>query len=182
MLTFNQLLKAIIIRFPMNGRKRARLVRRMRLVNKMGKNCFIGREVSFGSEPELITLGNNVWLTARVRFITHDGSTHMLSKALGRPLNSKVGEIIINDNCFIGIGSLILPNVTIFSNSIVGAGSIVTKDVPENTIVAGNPAREIMKLDDFLKKNKSTGFKEILSRINSKRRKKILELDGWKVR
>ncbi|WP_276866657.1 DapH/DapD/GlmU-related protein [Bacteroides heparinolyticus] len=52
-------------------------------------------------------------------------------------------DVRIGDNCFIGNGAILLPGITIGNEVIVGAGSVVTKDVPSNTIVAGNPARVI---------------------------------------
>ncbi len=67
---------------------------------------------------------------------------------------TKIGRIDIKENCFIGDSVIVLPNVTIGPNSIVGAGSVVTKNVPPNTIVAGNPARAITSVDDYIKKIK----------------------------
>lgn len=62
-------------------------------------------------------------------------------------------EVKIHDNCFFGVGTIILPNTTIGPNAIIGAGSVVTKDIPEGTVYAGNPAKYICLLDDFLKKH-----------------------------
>ena len=56
------------------------------------------------------------------------------------------------DNVFIGLGSIIMPNVRIGENCIIGAGSVVTKDVPNNTVVAGVPAKKICSFDDYMKK------------------------------
>ena len=52
-------------------------------------------------------------------------------------------DVKVGNNCFVGYGSILLPGVTIGDEVIVGAGSVVTKDVPSNSIVAGNPARVI---------------------------------------
>lgn len=62
------------------------------------------------------------------------------------------GKIEIKDKCFIGINSIILPNVTIGPNSVIGAGSVVTKDVPPNTVVAGVPAKVICSLEHYKEK------------------------------
>ena len=62
------------------------------------------------------------------------------------------GKIEIKDNCFIGINSIIMPNVTIGPNAVVGAGAVVTKDVPANTVVAGVPARVICSADEYKEK------------------------------
>lgn len=58
-----------------------------------------------------------------------------------------IEEVRICRNAWIGAGAIILPGVTVGENAIVGAGSVVTKDVPANTVVVGNPAREVKKLD-----------------------------------
>jgi len=59
----------------------------------------------------------------------------------------KEGKILIQDDAWIGAGAIILPNVTIGRGVVVGAGAVVTKDVPPYTVVAGVPAKEIKKLD-----------------------------------
>ena len=72
---------------------------------------------------------------------------------------SRYGPIVVHDNCMIGINSIILLDVEIGPNSIVGAGSIVTRDVPPNTVYAGNPAKYIESYDEYLEKSilKDTG-------------------------
>lgn len=90
----------------------------------------------------LLSIGKDCILT-NCTILTHDGSTKML---LGK---SKVGKVIIGDNVFIGFQSLILSGVRVGNNVIIGAGSIVTKDVPENCIVSGNPAKVISTKDEF---------------------------------
>jgi acetyltransferase-like isoleucine patch superfamily enzyme len=66
----------------------------------------------------------------------------------------KMGKIVIGNNCFIGNGSKIMLGVRIGDNVIVGAGAIVTKDVPSNSVVAGVPAKVICTIDEFYEKNK----------------------------
>ena len=61
--------------------------------------------------------------------------------------NTKKAPVIINDNVFIGAHSTILKGVTVGENSIVGACSVVSRDIPKNEIWAGNPARFIRKID-----------------------------------
>lgn len=119
----------------------------------IGKDCsFIGTNISFSSEPYLITLGDRVRVSFDVAFVTHDGGTFVLR---GKYPNASIyGKIIIGNNVFIGARSIILPNVKIGNNCIVAAGSVVTKDVPDGTIVGGIPARRISDIDEYEKKHK----------------------------
>ncbi|MDP1813238.1 MAG: DapH/DapD/GlmU-related protein [Leadbetterella sp.] len=105
---------------------------------------------SLGPEPYLVTIGNHCTVAEGVRFLTHDGAVWIFTEEI--PDLQKFGPIEIRDNCFIGSGVIIMANVRIGPNAIVGAGSIVTKDVPENTIVAGNPAKYICNIKEYREK------------------------------
>jgi acetyltransferase-like isoleucine patch superfamily enzyme len=72
------------------------------------------------------------------------------------PPNNEVRPIVVHDNCMIGISSIIMPDVEIGPNSVVGAGSIVTRDVPPNTAYASNPAEYIESYDEYLEKSRLT--------------------------
>ena len=96
----------------------------------------------------LITIGDNVTFGPDVRILAHDASMH---QALGY---TKIAPVTIGDNVFIGAGSVVLPGVSIGSDSIIGAGSVVTKDVPAGMVFAGNPAKEICAVQEFLSKHK----------------------------
>ncbi|HIJ65340.1 MAG TPA: acyltransferase [Candidatus Hydrogenedentes bacterium] len=115
---------------------------------RIGEQCRI-YTTNFGGEPWLIRIGNHVCISNDVTFVNHN---------LTWPLQDKhesltaFGKIEVLDNCQIGVGAIILPNVTIGPNAIVGAGSIVTKDVPPDTVVAGNPARVISTMDEYERK------------------------------
>lgn len=115
---------------------------------RIGNDCRIYIE-DFGSEPWLIEIGNKVTITAGVRIVTHDGSTWLFNDEKGRRYLYK--KVIIGNNVFIGVNSIILPGVIIEDNVIIAAGSIVTKSVPSGTIVGGNPAKIIGLYDDFKK-------------------------------
>jgi acetyltransferase-like isoleucine patch superfamily enzyme len=124
---------------------------------RVGENCeFWNLPGDYGSEPWLIEIGNNVTITAGVRLITHDAASRLFRKTLPNSsrFGNRFGRIHILDNCFIGIGSIILPDVKIGENSIVGAGSVVVQDAPPNTVVAGVPAREICSLPEYIEKYK----------------------------
>lgn len=107
----------------------------------IGKKCFIQQCCTFFGRGG-ITIGNDVFIGPKVNLITinHDPNPENRSATYGRP-------IVIEDKVWIGINSTILPGVTIGRGAIVGAGSVVTKDVPAMTVVAGNPARVIKKIE-----------------------------------
>lgn len=102
----------------------------------------------FSAEPYLVTLGDNVYISIGASFVCHDGSTLPFRKLI--PDLELAGEICVGNNVFIGMGALILPNVTIGNNCIIGANAVVTKSVPDGSIVAGNPARFVSATEDFL--------------------------------
>lgn len=115
----------------------------------VGEDCRFISMPDFGSEPYLIEIGNHVTVSADVAMITHDGGTWCVRDKEKYKGIFKYGKIIIKDNCFIGMRSIIMPGVTIGANSIVAAGAIVTKDVPENSVVAGIPAKVIKNTMEY---------------------------------
>lgn len=108
----------------------------------IGTGCEILNGFDFGSEPYLVTIGDNVRLASGVKITTHDGGAWVL-RHLYPELSDidRFGRVAIGDNCHIGMDAMIMPGVTIGKNCIVGARSVVTHDVPDNTVVAGVPAR-----------------------------------------
>ena len=130
---------------------------KLNLIRKQGlqiaEDCRLYGWPNFGSEPFLISIGKRVGISERVTFITHDGGT---SVTLSNPKYKwviKYGRITIRENCFIGFGAIILPGVTIGPNAVVAAGSVVTTNVPPNTVVGGNPAKVIKSIEDYAEKN-----------------------------
>lgn len=102
---------------------------------------------SLGTEPFLVEIGNHCTIAPGVRFLTHDGATWLFTDEL--PDLQRFGKIRIRDNCFIGVNAIIMPGVCIGPNSIVGAGAIVTRDVPPDSVAVGNPARAISSVAEF---------------------------------
>lgn len=122
---------------------------RMVGVNMRGRVTFYGMSLGmFGSEPWLITLGNNVHITAGVQFVTHDGGTLILRKE--HPDLEWTAPITVGDDVYIGMRSLIMPGVAIGDRCVIGAGAIVTTDIPNNTVAVGVPARPIRTTDEYL--------------------------------
>ena len=102
--------------------------------------------------PELIKLHNNIVIGANVTFVTHDAIHLVLNKLDQGEFPEVVGCIEICDNVFIGSGTTIMHGVHIGNNVIVGANSLITKDLEPNSIYAGIPARKIGTFDDLVKK------------------------------
>lgn len=119
----------------------------------LGKNVRLYTS-HFGGNPEHISIEDNVLVAADVKFITHDMSVFNIARYAGVPESSVdgIGSIILGDNCFIGAYSLLMPNCSVGRNSVIAAGSIVTKHVPDNEVWGGVPASFIMTCDDYAKK------------------------------
>lgn len=102
---------------------------------KIAKNVRISHKATLDKSinPEGITIGNNTWVLAGAIILAHDHSR-------GIKLNT-----IIGSNCVIGMNSIILPGITIGNHVFVGAGCVVTKNIENNSIFAGNPGRIIKK-------------------------------------
>lgn len=96
----------------------------------------------------LLEIGDNVTMAPRVHILCHDASTKGL---LGY---TKIGRVTIGNNVFIGAGTVVLPGVTIGNDVIIGANSTITHDVPENSVVAGAPAKVICSLSDYVEKER----------------------------
>lgn len=110
----------------------------------MGNKCFIGNECMFDLADK-ITLEDNVTIAERVIILTHMNvgyKDHPLQKHF-----SKFSKpVIIKEGSFIGAGTIILPGISIGKKSLVAAGSLVNRDVGDNSLFAGNPAKFIREL------------------------------------
>ena len=101
---------------------------------KVGKECRFTGNPSWGSEPWLIQIGDHVLLSADVKFSTHDAATFLFRDTEEYKDVFKFAPVVIRDNCFIGMRATILPGVEIGPNSIVAAGSVVTRSVPPGEV------------------------------------------------
>lgn len=118
----------------------------------IGNGCHIFSNILL-SEPYLIKIGNNCTISTNVNFITHDASIGLY---MGRNKFSDIcGRIEIGNNCFIGNGAILLYGISLPDNTLVAAGSVVTKSFVElGNIIAGNPAKVVGKIQDYLERNK----------------------------
>lgn len=108
---------------------------------KIGQNVFISYKAKIDTTyRNYITIGDGCYITYGAIILSHDHSSYWVtpfSEDSGR------GKVVLGENVFVGVGAIITRNVTIGENAIIAAGSVVTKDIPENVIVAGNPAKVI---------------------------------------
>jgi acetyltransferase-like isoleucine patch superfamily enzyme len=112
------------------------------------KNAFVGNNCKISSHTficEGVTIEDNVFVGHSVAFINDTYPRATTDGQLQTESDWKVEKTLVKKGASIGSGATILSKVTIGENAIIGAGSVVTKDVPANTIVAGNPARPLRK-------------------------------------
>jgi len=160
--------------------------RRRYLEGLVNRGLRLGRNVeiidTFFFDPShcfLISIGDDCTICPNVRLIAHDAST---KKHLGY---TKIGMIDIGEKCFLGDSVIVLPGVKIGANSIIGAGAVVTHDIPEGSVAAGNPARVIMTTNEYLEKIASVSrskriFDEnyFIGRLDARKRKEMIESIG----
>ena len=136
-----------------NGWKRADYLRKHRSLAKIGTNVYYYSRI-FPSDPGLLKLGNNVVICTDVRFVCHDRVDVMLKGLFGQKYTKFYAPIEVGSNVFIGSDSVILPGVKIGDNSIIGAGAVVTKDLPSGSVWGGVPARRIGSFQEFVDRRK----------------------------
>jgi len=124
--------------------------------NLKGTPRFIALSARF-DDFKRITLGDRLVVSMNVHFLTHDYSFTTALISINEKPDTDIGilrEIIIGDNVFIGMNSILLPGTIIGNNVIIGAGSIVRGTIPDNSVVAGNPAIVISDIRDYARKVK----------------------------
>lgn len=141
--------------FKSSGLKKAEFLRKKQIFETMGKNWYY-YSIIIPSIPKNLKMGNNVTICTGVKFFDHDIIHRIWNEDDNSSNNIKYysGKIVIDNNVCICGNSIILYNVYIHQNSIIAAGSVLTKDVPEYAIVAGNPARIIGDTRELYKKRK----------------------------
>ncbi|MGN1316991.1 MAG: sugar O-acetyltransferase [Acutalibacteraceae bacterium] len=146
-----------------------RLLSRQKLMKKMfaeiGENCYIESPIHANFGCKNIHFGKNVYCNFGCTFVddthiyvgdyTMFGPNVVVSTA-GHPILPELREkayqynmpVHIGKNCWIGAGALIMPGVTIGDNTVIGAGSVVTKDIPPNVVAVGNPCKVLREISD----------------------------------
>lgn len=128
-----------------NNHAKARVLKKSGIFEKFGNDCYWQPDW-IPSFPDCIRIGNNVTVAADARLYEHDIIHRMWNEDahyIGERIGMKKEGIVIEDNTVICARSIILCGVTIGKNVVVACGSVVTKDIPDFSIVAGNPARVI---------------------------------------
>jgi acetyltransferase-like isoleucine patch superfamily enzyme len=146
-------------------------------VNFPDGGLFIFGKVEWGTEPWIITIGNNVYITSGVKFITHDGGTLLYRKIV--PDLEITKPIVVGNDVYIGNNVIILPGVTIGNNVVIGAGAVVSRDIPDNSVAVGVPARVIKTADEYLEKLKKESLH--LGHLKGQEKDKaLMEYYGYK--
>jgi maltose O-acetyltransferase len=115
----------------------------------IGERVFIGGDTLLDPDfAHLISIGDDTTVSVGVVVLAHDASTR---RSLGY---SRVAPVAIGRRVFVGARAVILPGVTIGDDAIVGAGSVVTRDVEAGMVAAGNPARTITTCEQYLADNR----------------------------
>lgn len=105
------------------------------------------------TRPSLVEIGRNCMFTDNVSLLTHGFDWSVLREKYGEILCSS-GKVVVEDNVFVGTKTIILKGVKIGRDSIIGAGSVITHDIPAGSVAAGNPCNVIMTIDQYYQNRK----------------------------
>lgn len=117
-------------------------------VEIFGANLF-----TFGSEPYLVSIGNQVTISHNVDFITHDGGLRIAR--VRYPNAYLYGRIQVADQCFIGAHCILLPGAKIGAGSVIGSGSIVTGEIPSGVVAIGVPAKPVKSAEEYIQEKRN---------------------------
>jgi acetyltransferase-like isoleucine patch superfamily enzyme len=131
-----------------DGKRWAEYLRRHGQLSHVGAQCSILPSTRF-VDPPYTWIGDRVCLAA-CTLICHDGAIEMLHHRYGVRLD-RVLPIVIEDDVFVGEGAIVLGGTTIGEGTIVGAGSVLRQKVPPGSVVMGNPAKVVGKVEDMLR-------------------------------
>ena len=122
------------------------------------------------TRPALVTIGNNVDINHNFQILTHDWGSRVLRGKYHDFINSS-GEVRIGNNIYFGTDVIILKGVTIGDNCIIGAGSIVNRSIPANSVATGNPCRVVCSLEDYYERRKQRGLAEAVEYVQAIRKR-----------
>ena len=129
----------------------------------IGDNC-VFRDVRTSridiSRPSLLEIGNNVDMNRNFQALTHDWTGHVFIHLYNDFIPSHK-KVKIGNNIYFGSDCIVLPGVEIGDNCIIGAGSVVARSIPRNSVAAGSPARVLCSIEDYYNKRKSCYIGEI---------------------
>lgn len=146
------MLRMLLIKIFGGGYKMADFLKKKKYFREQGEHCYFC-PWNFGTEPHMISFGDNVHIASGVTFINHDITCLMFNHMeKDKKYAGKSGPITIGNNVFVGTNSTILYDVKIGNNVIIGAGSVVTKDIPDGVVAAGVPCKVIGNFEDFKSK------------------------------
>ncbi len=123
----------------MSNERRIRVLRTHGV--RIGKDCLVYTTL-FSTEPYLVEIGDHVAISSGTSFVTHDASPWLFEDC---PDMDVFGQIRVGDNTFFGTNCTVLPGTRIGSNCVIGSGSVVRGEIPDDSVVLGNPARIVMK-------------------------------------
>lgn len=127
---------------------------------KQGEHCYF-QIYNFGTEPELLSFGNNDHIASGVKFVSHDITGFMFNYMYKtHSYKKRTEKIILGNNVFVGSNTTLLYDVKIGDNVIIGAGSLVNKDIPSNSVAAGVPCKVIGSFEDYKTKIKNQQYGE----------------------
>lgn len=144
-------LRIMLLRAP---RKKIAYAKKKHIFRHLGDHCMLQID-RIPLYSRLIYIHDNVRIASGVTFLTHDVIYTLLNqKYHSSDFREELGCIEIMDHVFIGSNSTLMYGVRIGPDAVVAAGSVVTKDVPPNSVVAGVPARRIGSFDDLVEKRR----------------------------
>lgn len=136
---------------------------------KIGNRCEVQKPISLNidiSRPSLLSIGNHVYLHRGLTIMTHDWASWVFLDKYHDFIPSHA-QVTIGNNVWFGEFVTVLKGVKIGDNCIIGAGSIVTKDIPDNSVAVGIPAKVVSCLDDYYNKRKRIYPLEAKEYVNS---------------